>query len=90
MTTVIGETLQRYRGEHGLTREQLAVLLGVSAGTVYVLEKGRSLPSVPTLRDIAQLIGMDASAVGALVLSANGVSPAKQRRRFVEAEAVAG
>lgn len=79
----VGQYLSEYRQHHGYTRDQLAALLSISSGQVFNLEKGLSFPSVPTLREIAQLLGLDARTVGVLVLTAEEVAPMRTRgKRF--------
>ncbi len=46
--------LTRYREQQSLSKAKLARLLGVSAGYVYLLEKGKSSP--PTLARVEQLV----------------------------------
>ena len=86
MRTLLGESLRKSREHRGYTRDQLAALAGISSGQLYNVEAGKSLPTLPTLRDIATLLGIEAATVGALVLGAEGVSPAKNRQRFIERE----
>lgn len=55
----ISEKIREKRKKAGLTQEQLAGYLGVSAPAVYKWEKGTSCPDVALLPALARLLGMD-------------------------------
>lgn len=54
----IGETIRTYRKKCGLTQEEMANRLGVTAPAVNKWEKGNSLPDVALLAPIARLLGI--------------------------------
>lgn len=54
----IGETIRTYRKKCGLTQEEMARRLGVTAPAVNKWEKGNSLPDVALLAPIARLLGI--------------------------------
>lgn len=49
----------RYRAEHGLSQRRLAALLGWKQPAVARLELGEHEPSLATLRQLAQKLGME-------------------------------
>ena len=49
MAMQIGDLIRMKREEHGLTQEQLAELIGKSAGYIGQLERGLSMASIPCL-----------------------------------------
>lgn len=55
----LNETIRRKRREQGLTQEQVAVSLGVSASAVHKWEKGSSYPDITLLPALARLLGVD-------------------------------
>lgn len=59
MRTLVGRNLVRLRRERGLTQEQLAELSGVSQQYISGLERGNRNPSVVTLFEIAQALGVN-------------------------------
>ncbi len=54
----IGTVIKKYRKNKGLTQEQMAARLGVTAPAVNKWEKGGSLPDVALLAPIARLLGI--------------------------------
>lgn len=58
MRTLVGRNLVRLRRERGLTQEQVAALSGVSQQYISGLERGNRNPSVVTLFEIAQALGV--------------------------------
>jgi transcriptional regulator with XRE-family HTH domain len=57
-------TLEELRLARGLTREQLAVVAGLSAKTVYRLEVGGSVPRESTIRVLARALDCDPVEIG--------------------------
>lgn len=51
-------TIQELREGQGLTRKQLAALLGVSHMAIFFWESGRRMPLASNLRDIARQFGV--------------------------------
>ncbi len=54
----IGEVIRRYRKEKGMTQEEMANCLGVTAPAVNKWENGNSLPDITLLSPIARLLGV--------------------------------
>ena len=54
----IGDVIKKYRKNLGLTQEEMAARLGVTAPAVNKWEKGSSLPDVALLAPIARLLGI--------------------------------
>lgn len=55
----INETIRSKRKEQGLTQEQAAAALGVSASAVHKWEKGSTYPDITLLPALARLLGVD-------------------------------
>ncbi len=53
METIIAENIRAYRKQRGMTQEQLAEVLGVSAGAVYKWESKSSLPELKLIMEMA-------------------------------------
>jgi transcriptional regulator with XRE-family HTH domain len=53
----LGKNINRWRKALGLTQDQLAVRLGVEPETISRFERGATLPSLPTLSSLAQILG---------------------------------
>ena len=56
MAMQIGDLIRMKREEHGLTQEQLAELIGKSAGYIGQLERGLSMASIPTLKRLVNVL----------------------------------
>ena len=54
----IGNVIKKYRKSKGMTQEEMAVRLGVTAPAVNKWEKGSALPDVALLAPIARLLGI--------------------------------
>lgn len=59
----IGENIRSLRKGKGLTQEQLAEVLGVTAGAVYKWEVGLSMPEIRMLVEIAKFFEMSVDAL---------------------------
>ncbi|MBC7320083.1 helix-turn-helix transcriptional regulator [bacterium] len=55
--THIGEKIREERESLGISREKMAMILGVSPMTIYAWEKGRRSP----IRDMSNFIEIDSS-----------------------------
>ena len=55
----INEIIRAKRREQGMTQEQAAAALGVSASAVHKWEKGSSYPDITLLPALARLLGVD-------------------------------
>ncbi len=58
----VGESLQRLRGERGLSMRALAKASGLSANALSMIERGRTSPSVGTLYKLADALGVPVTA----------------------------
>ena len=63
MAMQIGDLIRMKREEHGLTQEQLAELIGKSAGYIGQLERGLSMASIPTLKRLVNALSLDANQI---------------------------
>ncbi len=63
MELCLAENIRAFRRERGMTQEQLAEALCVTAGAVYKWENGRSTPEVGLLADMADLFGISMDAL---------------------------
>lgn len=54
----VGAVIKKYRKNKGMTQEEMAVRLGVTAPAVNKWEKGNTLPDVALLAPIARLLGI--------------------------------
>ncbi|MBN9047600.1 MAG: helix-turn-helix transcriptional regulator [Rhizobiales bacterium] len=58
MRKLVGQNFQRMRREKGLTQERVAELTGFSQQYISDLERGRRNPTVITLYELAQALGV--------------------------------
>lgn len=58
----VGESLQRLRGERGLSIRALAKISGLSANALSMIERGRTSPSVSTLYKLAEALNVPVTA----------------------------
>lgn len=58
MRKLVGRNLQRLRRQKGLTQEQFAVRSGFSQQYISGLERGRRNPTVVTLYELAEALGV--------------------------------
>lgn len=58
MRRLVGRNVRRIRAERGLTQEQLAEMTGFSQQYVSGLEQGHRNPTVVTLFELAQALGV--------------------------------
>lgn len=61
MATRIGEIIRARREELGLTQEQLAEQIGKSTGYIGQLERGLSMSSLSTLKQLINVLSLDAN-----------------------------
>ena len=54
----IGEVIKKYRKNKGMTQEEMAASLGVTAPAVNKWERGGALPDVALLAPVARLLGI--------------------------------
>ena len=54
----IGKKIQNQRKKVGLTQEELAEQLNISAMSIQFIEQGRNCPSLPMLLHICSYLGM--------------------------------
>ena len=70
MRKLVGRNFARIRAEKGLTQERVAELSGFSQQYLSGLERGKRNPSVVTVYELAQALG-----VGHLELLSDGQAP---------------
>ena len=58
MRKLVGDNCARIRGERGLTQEKLAELCGLSQQYLSDLERGKRNPTIVTIYEIAQAMGV--------------------------------
>ena len=58
MRTLIGRNVRKYRLQQGLTQEELSARCGFGQNYLSDLERGRRNPTVVTLWEIAQTLGV--------------------------------
>ena len=58
MRRLVGENVRRLRLDRGVTQEELAVKSGFGQNYISDLERGRRNPTVVTLWEIAQALGV--------------------------------
>lgn len=54
----LGEVIRKYRKSKGMTQEEMAVRLGITASAVNKWENGNSFPDIMLLAPIARLLGI--------------------------------
>lgn len=54
----LGRQIRALRNARGLNQERLAEMIGRSTETVSNIERGRTLPSLPTLEGLARSLGI--------------------------------
>lgn len=59
MRELVGKNFARLRREKGLTQEEVAVRSGFSQQYISSLERGRRNPTVITLYELAQALGVN-------------------------------
>ena len=65
----IGQRIKQARKAKGLTQEQLAEIIGLSASHISVIERGIKMPRLETLVEILNILKIDANFILADVLS---------------------
>ena len=59
----ISEKILKLRKANNMTQEQLAELIGKSAGYIGQLERGLSMASIPTLKRLVNVLSLDANQI---------------------------
>lgn len=59
MNNKIGELIEKYRKEKGLTQSELAKKLGVSNTAISKWEHGNNLPDITLLEPLSEILGID-------------------------------
>lgn len=54
----IGQTIARWRIAHGITQEALALAINIDPMTISRFERGVTLPSLVTVRELAAVFGV--------------------------------
>ncbi len=80
---LIANRISSYRAAKDVPMAALAGRLGVAESQLRQLEQGRRLPTLPTLRKIAEFFELSASEIGRYVLAASGTAcgPRPRARR---------
>lgn len=63
MALRIAAVVRKTRKEKGLTQENLAELIGVTAGYIGQLERNETTPSASILSKLVEVLGIDANAL---------------------------
>ena len=66
-----GLVIKRIRKEHGLTQEQLAEQISIASNSISRIERGLLVPSLPTLIDICNVLGIGADSILAAYIAAD-------------------
>ena len=56
---ILAEIVQKRRNTLMLKQEDLAEMAGVNIKTIYLIEKGKGNPSVDTLNNILEVLGLE-------------------------------
>lgn len=59
MRALVGRNFQRLRKQRGFTQEEVQILSGYTQQYVSDLERGRCNPTIITIYELAQAIGVD-------------------------------
>lgn len=84
MKETIGNRIQKYRKEKGLTQEELAEKLGLSSQAVSKWENDVSCPDIATLPQLCKLLGVTADELLSGKTETVKVMPAEKRKPFDE------
>ena len=84
MKETIGNRIQKYRKEKGLTQEELAEKLGLSSQAVSKWENDVSCPDIATLPQLCKLLGVTADELLSGKTETVKVMPAETRKPFEE------
>lgn len=57
----IGMKIRQLRREKNLTAEELASKIGLTGSAIYSYEKGKAVPPIEKLKELAQIFGKDLS-----------------------------
>jgi transcriptional regulator with XRE-family HTH domain len=77
MRRLVGRNVRRYRLEKGLTQEQLSELSGFTQFYISGLERGQRNPTIVTLYELAQALGV--SHVDLVMPDQEATTPAAKR-----------
>ncbi|MFL5347649.1 MAG: helix-turn-helix domain-containing protein [Hyalangium sp.] len=75
LAETIGSAAREARTQAGLTRQQVADAIGLALPAYERLERGRLLPSVPTLCRLAQVLTIATDLLVGLHSAAPGLEP---------------
>lgn len=79
MEIKLAESIRTFRKERGLTQEQLAEVLGVTAGAVYKWEAGLSTPELPLIVEMADFFDTSVDVLLGYTLKDNRIDATAQR-----------
>lgn len=73
MNLRLADNIRQLRRERNWTQEKLAEFLGVSVGAVYKWERGKSVPELPLLLEMATLFSVSTDVLFGYVLDSPGI-----------------
>ncbi len=76
---ITGGRIANLRARLGLSRNQMATLLGVNANSIYLWEQGKTRPRAAAKAKLMQLRGLGRRAVGKLLKAAKGEGDEKAK-----------
>ena len=79
MKLTLAENIRSFRKERRYTQEQLAEILGVTAGAVYKWESGQSVPELGLLVEMADFFDVSVDALLGYRMKDNRIEATKQR-----------
>lgn len=79
MEIKLAENIKRFRKEHSFTQEQLAEMLGVTAGAVYKWETGLSMPEIRLLMSLADIFEVSVDVLLGYELQSGNVDSSIKR-----------
>jgi transcriptional regulator with XRE-family HTH domain len=71
-----GAIVKRARLDRGWTRKKLATRSGMTAGYIAILEYGGNVPSLPTVLELTEVLGVDVGDVMRQLATARTARPA--------------
>jgi transcriptional regulator with XRE-family HTH domain len=74
---VVGQNVRKYRLEAGISQEELAARMKVEQGYISRLEGGIRNPTIDTIAQLAEALGVTPS----LLFEPNGSKPRRKTRR---------
>ena len=79
MDLTLAENIRSFRKQRSLTQEQLAEVLGVTAGAVYKWESGLSVPELNLIVEMADFFDSSVDALLGYTMKDNGLASSMER-----------